>query len=377
MTGTRAAWAAAVAVVTALWVAAALADGDPVPVDTTAMGAAAAAGAAAAVGGAWAFKPTQPLWLAALSLVVLPVGVAAAPGRSAPVLAFALLVLAAAEVVSALVGGDGGPGNGAGNDALLDAGLLLVAASLVISTIATGHEANGAWMVRAGDEATSVVGLVAAAFFLVAAAFGPPQGRALAVPGLLIGVLVAPGLPQVTVAVVGGALAALAAAAMGRRPGLAVGFLALAAAAFPAGRPAAALLAAGAALTFAHPAAHPAGALLAVPGVAALARGLVATGPEAVVVVLAVATAATAALLAWAASRDAPALELREGPLAAVPAALLAAWLFVAPGTWGWTGAGGLSDYDRGAAAAVAGGLIVVVARWALLAREPAYDAAD
>lgn len=369
MSTTQAAWAAAVAVVTALWVAAALADGDPAPVDTTAMGAAAAAGAAAALGAGWAFRAIRPLWLAGLALVVLPVGVAAATRGSAPVLALALLALAAGEVVSALVGADEQSSKG---EALLGAGLVLVAASMVIATIVAGHDANGRWVLRGDEEAASVFGLVAATLLLVAATFGPARGRALAVPGLLIGVLVAPGLPGVTVAVLGGALAALSAVAVGRRPGLAVGFLALAVASFPAGRPAAALLAAGAALAFAYAAGHPATALLAVPGVAAVSTALVSTGAETVVVVLAVAIAATATLLALAAARDTPAVEVGEGPLAAVPAALLGAWLFLVPSTWAWTGAEGLYDYDRGAAAAVAGGLIAVVTRWALASREPA-----
>lgn len=372
---TQVIWAAAATVVTALWVVAALANGDPAPVDTTAMGAAAAAGAAAAVGAGWGLRATGPLWLAGLWLVVLPVGVAAGTRGSAPVLVVTLLVVAAAEVVAALlVASDQSPTD----ETLVVAGLVLLAASLVIAALVTGHDDDGRWLLRSDDDAASALGLAAAAVLLAAAALGPARGRALAAPALLVGLVVAPGLPEVTVAAVGGALAALSATVLGRRPGLAIGFLALAAAGFPAGRPAAALLAAGAALALAlalalaYRADHPLAALLAVPGVASLTAELVITGGGTVVIVLAVATAVTVALVAMAATRQTPVLDLGDLPWGMVPAAVLGAWLLVFPGTWSWTGAQGLSIYDRGAAAAVAGGLIAVVARWAVVGREPA-----
>jgi hypothetical protein len=51
----------------------------------------------------------------------------------------------------------------------------------------------------------------------------------------------------------------------------------------------------------------------------------------------------------------------RRLEVTAVPAAVAGGWLFVAPGSWSWTGPAGLGAYDAGAASAVAMGLVVVV----------------
>lgn len=378
---------------TTLWVVAALAGGDPAPVDTTAAGAAAAAGTAAVIGAAWAYGSTsgssRPLWLAALTLVVLPVATASVTGGSATVLPVILLVLAAGEVISSL----SGPGDQSeaptreaqGEEAVREevwaqAGLVLVAAGLLLAAIASGREANEDWRFVAESGAPAAFGLAAAAVLLAAAAFGPTRGRAYAVPGLLVGLIVAPGVSSLTLAVIGGTLAVLSAAVLGRRPGVALGFLGLGAAAFSTGRPAAALLLAGAALALSYGGDHPAAGLLGLPGAAALAMDALTAGGGAAPVVLVVAAAATALLLVLAATQVtgpiqvAPVVQVTEPgtlPWAALPAAALGVWLLVAPGTWDWTGAPGLGAYDRGAAPAAAVGLAVVVLKVAARLRDP------
>jgi len=396
MRSDKAVWAGAVVVVTTLWVVAALAGGDPAPVDTTAAGAAAAAGTAAVIGAAWAYGSTsgssRPLWLAALTLVVLPVATASVTGGSATVLPVILLVLAAGEVISSL----SGPGDQSeaptreaqGEEAVreevwVQAGLVLLAAGLLLAAIASGREANEDWRFVAESGAPAAFGLAAAAVLLAAAAFGPTRGRAYAVPGLLVGLIVAPGVSSLTLAVIGGTLAVLSAAVLGRRPGVALGFLGLGAAAFSTGRPAAALLLAGAALALSYGGDHPAAGLLGLPGAAALAMDALTAGGGAAPVVLVAAAAATAVLLVLAATQVTgpiqvapvvPVVQVTEPgtlPWAALPAAALGVWLLVAPGTWDWTGAPGLGAYDRGAAPAAAVGLAVVVLKVAARIRDP------
>jgi hypothetical protein len=382
-------WVVAATVITALWVAAALAGGDASPVDTTATGAAAAAGTAAAVGAAWGFGPIRPLWLAGLTLILLPIATAAVSEGSAPVLPISLLVLAAGEVVSSLTGLSGLPGrddevagwgvlgsnHGSPDDEVAreeiwaQAGLVLVATGLLVGAIAAGHEDNGAWALVADGGSAAAFGLSAAAVLLASSAFGPTRGRAYAVPGLLVGMVVAPGVSALTLAIVGGGLAVLSAALVGRRPGVALGFLGLGAAAFSAGRPAAALLLAGAALALSYGGDHPAAGLLGLPGAAALGAEALTAGGGATPVVLVTAAAVTAALLVAAATRVTQAIQLApirvlepgSLPWASIPAAALGIWLLVAPGTWGWTGATGLGAYDRGAAPAAAVACAVVV----------------
>ena len=362
------AWPVLVALVTASWVAAALADGDPAPIDTTAAGAAAAAGTAAVAGSCWARVSSQPLWLAVTTLIVLPVAVAAGTRGSAPVMVIGLLVLAVAEVIASLAPDPSEPsssGPTSREEVWLQAGLVLVATSVLIAAIAAGHDRNGEWAFTAQSDVAGWFGLGGAAVLVAAAALGPARGRAFAVPGLLVGLVVGPGLSAVAVAVAGGTLAVLSAALLGRRPGVALGFLGLGATAFSGGRPGAALLLAGAALALSYAADHPATGLLGLPGAAALGGDVLTAGGGGAPVVLAVAMAATAVLLALAATRPGPRLHLGAQAWAALPAAVLAAWLVLAPGTWTWTGAAGLGIYDRGAAAAAAGGAVVVLIRWA------------
>ncbi len=388
MRAEEAGWTVAAAVVTALWVVAAVAGGDPAPVDTAAVGAAAAAGTAAVVGAAWSSGPTKPLWLAALMLVVLPVGTAAAAGSSAPVLPVILLVLAAGEIVSSLTSPGGQSDSGTGQprqeetspeEVWARAGLVLLATGLIVAAIASGRGENDEWRLVADGGSAAGFGLTAAVILLGAAALGPSPGRAYAAPGLLVGLLVAPGVSSLTLAVAGGGLALLSAAVLGRRPGVALGFLGLGAAAFSAGRPAAALLLAGAVLALSYGGDHPSAGLLGLPGAAALATDALTAGGGAAPVVLVAAAAATAVLLVLAASRVTQAIQLAPVrmmepdylPWAAIPAAALATWLLVAPGTWAWTGASGLGAYDRGAAVAAAVGCSVVVLKAAVRLREP------
>jgi hypothetical protein len=331
--------------------------------------------------------------LSGLTLAVLPIATASVTGGSAPVLPIVLLVLAAAEVISSL-SGPGGQSEGDTGEAQVgkiqreetgregiwaQAGLVLVAAGLLVAGIASGREANEDWRFVADGGATAAFGLAAAAVLLGAAAFGPTRGRAYAVPGLLAGLIVAPGVSPLTLAVTGGALALLSAAVLGRRPGVALGFLGLGAAAFSTGRPAGALLLAGAALALSYGGDHPAAGLLGLPGAAALAMEALTAGGGATPVVLVAATAATAALLVLAtaqvtrAIQVAPARVMEPGylPWAAIPAAALGVWLLVAPGTWAWTGAAGLGAYDRGAAPATAVGCAVIVLTAAARLRNP------
>lgn len=392
MKGDEVAWAVATLVVTVLWVVAALAQGDPAPVDTTAVGAAAAAGTAAAVGAAWGFGAIRPLWLAGLTLVVLPVATASATGGSAPVLPMALLLLAGAIVVSSFVGSSS-PAATAGSTAgteesdrgmvWVEAVLVLLAAGLLLGAMASGKEGGDRWALVADGGTAATLGLVGAVALLVAAALGSSRVRAFAGPALLVGLVVAPGLSEVAVAAVGGVLAVLCAAVLSRRPGVALGFLGLGAAGtaagLSAGRPAAALLAAGAVLALSYRGDHPAAGLLALPGAAALAVEAISAGGEAAPIVLVVAAAASAALLglaaigATSAIQVAPAGVLDESrlPWAAIPAAALGMWLVVAPGTWTWTGVSGLGPYDKGAAPAAAVGIAVVVLHAAVLLRDP------
>jgi len=330
--------------------------------------------------------------MAGLTLVILPVATASVTGSSAAVLPVILLVLAAGEVISSL-SGTGGDGEGRASDPQgeettreeiwVQAGLVLLAAGLLLVSAASGRDGGGDWRFVADSGASAGFGLAAAAVLLGAAAIGPTRGRAYAAPGLLVGLIVAPGLSSLTLAAVGGALAVLSAAVLGRRPGVALGFLGLGAAAFSTGRPAAALLLAGAALALAYGGDHPAAGLLGLPGAAALALDALIAGGGATPVLLVAATAATAALMVLAAIRAteviqlAPVRVMEPGflPWAAIPAAALGIWLLVAPGTWAWTGASGLGAYDRGAAPAAAVGCAVVVLRAAARLRSPEAEA--
>jgi hypothetical protein len=139
----------------------------------------------------------------------------------------------------------------------------------------------------------------------------------------------------------------------------ALGALAVAAAVVGSGpgawRPPAMLLAAGAVIAMALPGRG--AALAGLPGAAALVPSLMRTGGPGAWVV-GCAAAACLGLLAYGAVR-------RAAPLrptgSSVPALAAAGWLVVAPGSWGWVGPHEMPAYDRGAAVAVAAGLVGLV----------------
>ena len=349
------AWAVAVAAVTAGWVAVALGNGDPSPVDTTAMGAAAAAGAAALIGAS--HSPGASLAdgvVAAVMLVVLPLAVAAAAGGSAALLAVALVLSAAAES-AAPTDTDGGAATWAPSLVMLGAGLL-------VAGLVAEHGDGPEWALPSEELLGAGLAMAAAAALLFAAVFGSSRSRVLLAPGLVIGLVAGQEPPALLVALAGGALAVVCAAWAGRRPALALGFLALAAGATSATRPAAMVLAAGAVLGLALAAAHPLASLLGLPGGTLLAGALVTDEITTAAIALAVAAALTAAGLVRALVAAGPgSLELGADRWRALPAAALGVWLLLAPGTWGWAGLTGTGAYDRGAAAAVAGGAIVVL----------------
>lgn len=356
-------WATAVVLITALWVASALTDGDVSPVDTTGLGAAAAAGAAALVGAGWVLRSIDSVWLAAATLILLPLAVAAAAGGSAHVLIVVLVAVAVTDLAAGVarpqaLGGD--------RPAPWQAGVVLVGAGLLLAAVLAGDSPEGRWALPSQGRGAAATALVAGALLLLAGAVGPPRYRAVAVPGLLTGLVAGPALPDAALAVVGGGLAVIAALVV-RRPGLALGFLALAAAGLSVTHPAAALLSAGSILALAPISDHPGTALLGLPGVTALVVAVIGAGAQAAPLVLAVATLATAAVLVSplpVAGRST--LALGEVGLAglgwgAVAVGLLAGWLVLAPSTWGWTGVTDLDHYDKGAAAAAAAGLLVLV----------------
>jgi hypothetical protein len=110
----------------------------------------------------------------------------------------------------------------------------------------------------------------------------------------------------------------------------------------------------------------PAAAALGVPGGVALAIALAARGGGAAFMV---------GLLAGVVALALAAAVLRAGPLPrpsawSLPVLALGAWLVVAPGTWAWVGPVGLHAYDVGAARAVAGAALCLIAL-VLLGRDP------
>ena len=359
-------WAAAAAVVTAAWVAVALAGGHQPPVADTVAGAAAAAGTAALVGAAWMPRTLASLAPAAAWLVVLPLAVAVADDRPA-LLAVAVVAAASGEVAAAArVGRARGPWLAflvAGTAALVAAvvaGYDVVAALPGAGDALGGGLAGGEWRAvlggeARGDDLAAVLGVSAGGLLLAGACLAPPRPRPLGVPALLVGVAAAVRLPAAPVTVVATTAAVLAAMVVPRRPGLALGLLAMAAASVPGGAPAALLLGAAACLSLA--ADHPAAALLGLPGGAALAAAVA----EGVVTAAGVVTLAGAALIAALLAARAGPSERPALHRGALPALGLAAWLALRPGTWAWAGDNVVRPYDRGAAAALAGGVLAVV----------------
>lgn len=356
----EAGWALAVAVVTAGWVAAALAGAEPPLVDTDLRGTAAAAATAALAGAGW--RPRTPVAAAGAGagLVLLPAAVAAAAGGGSALLLTAALAGAAAAELAVTIR-QRPPARGPAT--MYAVGLAAGAGALVAAVLVERQEWTSTSL-PTDDVTAAGLGLIAAGLLVVVATLGPLRARPLAVPGLLVGLVAVNGLSPLGVAAVAALVAPAWAWRVPSRPTPALAALAVAAAALPLGSEPPALLAAAAALALVVT--HPATAFLGLPGAAALAALLVTTEPGAPLILLAGGLAVTAMVLAlrggpaWGALA-AEARQESEGIIATVPAGVLALWLVLSPGSWGWTGAEGLGTYDRGAlVAAAAVGLFLV-----------------
>jgi hypothetical protein len=239
------------------------------------------------------------------------------------------------------------------------------------------HDATGTWALPfegAASIPTSAVAALLVAAAALATAGGLRPGRStciLAAAGLALG-MVAVGLRDLGPATAdprhsGGTVAATAAlaaaalvAAAAGRAALALILLSLAVAAGPPDLVAASrLLGAAGVLILAID--RRAAWLLGVPGGVALGVSATELGTG-VAAGLGLATAAVAALLVWRATTSPEAAPWRRPALPAMPAVLVGAWLFVAPGSWSWVGPSTLGPYDAGAARAAAAGLIAVIA---------------
>jgi hypothetical protein len=170
----------------------------------------------------------------------------------------------------------------------------------------------------------------------------------------------------VAVVAVGAAVAARVGEPLLDRPAAALTLIGVAALVAPgaARGPGLLLVAAG---TLAAAVAWPSAAALGVPGGIALAIALAGRGGTSAFVV-GVLTGIVALALAAAVARE---RWPRRPPWWAAPVLALGAWLLVAPGTWGWVGPVGLRAYDAGAARALAGAALCVLAL-VLLGRDPA-----
>jgi hypothetical protein len=234
----------------------------------------------------------------------------------------------------------------------------VVGAGLVATALALArNDLHAGVLTVEGDVAEALLGAAALAL-AVAAAVAPDDEdvlRVLVLPAVVIGWVVAPGVDGMVVAAAVLALVMAALVVTRRSPGP-LAFATIALAAIGPARPGAALLGAAVILITAV------GPVLAwptaLPGAVAAALAM-AAGPGRVDDVVAGA-AVIVALAAVAVSVRGPAV-LRPR---ALPAAALALWLAVAPATWTWAGATGLTDYQQGAARAVAAGLLVSVAAW-------------
>lgn len=300
--GVTAAWAAGVAGVTAAWVVTTVAGGDVPLLVTDARGTAAAAATAALTGVGWRPRGRRSAALCAAGLALLPLAVAAAAGG---------------------------------------------------------------WRLPQGDVSAAVLGVLGGSLLVVVATLGPLRARPLAGPGLVLGILSAPALPPLVLTAVGVVAAVAWVLCWPRQPSPALAALAMAAASLPVGGQSSGLLAAAAALALI--ARHPTTALLALPGTAALAASVVTTDPEAPLVLLLAGSAVAAVVLAARAGLErgggqhAPETLTVEAWLPLVPAAGLALWLLLGPGSWRWAGAAGPGAYDRGAGVAAAAGALALV----------------
>lgn len=214
---------------------------------------------------------------------------------------------------------------------------------------------------------TAIVAILvgAAALTIAATTSGRRPAGVLLAGGLVLGLAAGPLRPDdgdLAALAIALAVAAVAAAVFGRAP-TALALLALSTAAGPAALvPASRLLAAGSVVAGAVD--RPVAWLAAAPGGVALAAGVVDAGDG-----LATGLGAAAALVAAAlgtrvggrAAGDPPAGGGARGwGPGLLPAAVVGAWLLLAPTTWTWTGAA-LRSYDRGMALAATAALVTVV----------------
>lgn len=331
-------WPATGAVVVAAWVGVAMAHTTRVPP----LAAAAAAGTAALAAGPPLSVAGVPGLAGVVALLVLPAAVAeAARDGNAALLGVVLGGLAIATVVSRV------------RDAALPAASAAVALGVagVVTAMASGSlEATRVHFVVADRPAAAVM-LAGAALVLTGVDHRLKAERALLAPVLLAALLATPALPALAVILGWGALAV--GAALVDRPAVALGGAAVVAAAAGVA-PAGLLLAAAAVLVTALDSG--AAVLCALPGAVVLADALAARPTTAVGIAGGLALGATALALAL---RLRPGVRVDGGR----PVALaLAAWLLIAPGTWGFTGADTLRAYDVGASRALATGALVGLA---------------
>ena len=367
--GVHRAWAVAVAVATAGWVAATLTGGDVALLSTNTKGTAAAAAAAALAGPAWRPRTRASVIAGGTGLVLLPPAVALASGGSALWLSAVLVVVAAGEVVVAFR-----KGKPARSQALRLALALAAASGCFAAAVFIERGEGASWALPAADLTAVVLGLMAASLLLAVATLGPPRHRPFVVPALLIGLVAATGLSPLGSAVAGVAAAVAWTRRLPGRPTPVLAALAVAAAGLPAGGQSSALLAAGAVLALALAGTHPAGAILGLPGAAALATAVVTTEAGLPLVVLVLGTTAALVLVVCGgnASGDRTtdtSLGTGRDAVELAPAAALALWLVLSPGSWGWTGGVRLGAYDRGALAATAAAGLSVVGRRVMTGR--------
>ncbi|HUP70425.1 MAG TPA: hypothetical protein VM142_11510 [Acidimicrobiales bacterium] len=347
------AWAGTASVVTSGWMAATIAAWD-LPFDTTSRGTAAAAATAALVGAAWRPRTRRTVFVPVLLLLLLPPALAQAAGGSSALLVAMVLCHAAVETIRTPQESSAPPWC----RLLPVLGLVAAAAFLIAGIVADGGEG---WSrpLPSDEPVAAFLGAVAATLLVLVASVGSSWTRPLVVPGLLVGLVAVPGLPQLAVVATAAAAAAFWATRVPAHPAPALAALALAAAVIPDGGEASGLLAGAAALCLAVP--HPAVALLGVPGAAALAAALVVSDVDGSIVVVVLGAVVTAMALSRRMAVAAP--FPRDGSaLQLLPAGALAMWVVLRPGSWGWTGAGGGGTYDRGASLAMAAALLVVVA---------------
>lgn len=334
-------------VLAACWLGVALAGGtDLGSVHLSPLAGAVGCGATALVAALRPGTLRSDLVLSPVLLVALPVGAALAIGghTALPLLGCVLVSLLAAFPRWRTAGWSLAAG---------EVGVGLMAAALALAR----NDLHAGVLTVESDGAEALLGAAALAL-AVAAALAPDDEdvlRFLVLPAVVIGWVAAPTVDGMVVAAAVLALVTAALVVTRHTPGP-LAFATIALAAIGPARPGAALLGAAVVLITAS------GPVLAwptaLPGAVAAALAL-AAGPGRVDDVVA-GGAVVVALAALALSVRGPVV-LRPRLL---PAAALALWLAVVPATWAWAGATHLTDYQQGAARAVAAGLLVTVAAW-------------